>query len=303
MNFEQFCAYAERNIREYLPKEYRDAQVRISVLEKLQTSYFALSILKEGDVVGVAADLNEAYAEYQEGYSLKEMMVRLRDLILIQPPSVSMDDIRSYDSIKDRLYIRISSYERNFNIAQIAPHQVIEDLLLTYHIRLDSEDEMFANMLVTNELMNMYGIDDIQLHEDAMTSAMKNMPPVVMYLADMIRDLVDQPQDKEDKSHLLVMTNSEKTHGASVIMYPGVLQQAADMLGGSYYILPSSIHEVMAAKKLSEEDARQYTQMVYAINRAQVDPIDRLCDHIYYYDAEKGKLSSVILNEEKGHEE
>ena len=44
---------------------------------------------------------------------------------------------------------------------------------------------------------------------------------------------------------MLVATTRDSFMGASVIQYPGFMEQAAEQVGGDFFVLPSSIHEVL----------------------------------------------------------
>lgn len=83
-----------------------------------------------------------------------------------------------------------------------------------------------------------------------------------------------------------VLTNSKRSYGAACILYPGVLEEVAQRMGGSFYILPSSVHEVifMPHGRMRPEEALK--EMIYDINRTQVEPEEVLSDSLYYYDAE-----------------
>ena len=83
---------------------------------------------------------------------------------------------------------------------------------------------------------------------------------------------------------LLVATTRDSFMGASVIQYPGFLEQAAEQVGGDFFILPSSIHEVLFVPDDGKTDYHELEVMVQSINQAEVAPADRLSDHVYHYD-------------------
>ena len=43
-----------------------------------------------------------------------------------------------------------------------------------------------------------------------------------------------------------MMTNEAKVHGATTMMYKDAVKVLAEKIGGDFYLIPSSIHEVMA---------------------------------------------------------
>ena len=66
-------------------------------------------------------------------------------------------------------------------------------------------------------------------------------------------------------------------------MYEEPLHELAEKIGSDLYILPSSIHEVIAVSAdFGSPD--ELAEMVYEINMDQVDINDRLSNQVYCYD-------------------
>lgn len=83
----------------------------------------------------------------------------------------------------------------------------------------------------------------------------------------------------QDGPVMYVMTNPKKRFGAAVILQEKYLENVAEQIGGSYYILPSSIHELIAVGVADTGEAKsdELTQMEHAKGRdAVVDVILRL---------------------------
>ena len=51
MNFEEFINTIKDTIKEYLPEDYRDAEVNILENRKLNTNYTGLTVTREGDTL------------------------------------------------------------------------------------------------------------------------------------------------------------------------------------------------------------------------------------------------------------
>lgn len=82
--------------------------------------------------------------------------------------------------------------------------------------------------------------------------------------------------DTAEANETLVITTEGGMNGAIALFYKGVLKA----LAGKYYLVPSSIHEWLAVPKslMSKEDL---TQIIRAVNTAQVAPDERLSDRPY----------------------
>ena len=94
------------------------------------------------------------------------------------------------------------------------------------------------------------------------------------------------PMRPEDEQ-LFVATVPDKTHGAGVLAYQNFMDQAAERVGGDFFILPSSIHEVLIVPDNGRMDLKELEAMVRDVNATQVAPADKLTDNVYHYDSKE----------------
>ena len=73
------------------------------------------------------------------------------------------------------------------------------------------------------------------------------------------------------------------------------MQKIGELMGGNYYILPSSIHEVLVIPENAGLTTRELSNMVHEINQTEVAAVDRLSDKVQFYDRE----AAIIENAEK----
>ena len=93
---------------------------------------------------------------------------------------------------------------------------------------------------------------------------------------------------------LRVLSNVQRVQGASCMLYPGLLKQLAGKEENSFYILPSSIHEVILLTDRRMETPEQLKEMIAEVNRTQVAPEEVLSDSLYYYDSRKENIRLVL---------
>ena len=91
-------------------------------------------------------------------------------------------------------------------------------------------------------------------------------------------------------NYMYVVTNRYRNLGAAVMLYPDVWKKAVEKIGGSFYILPSSIHEVILIPENYGIGKIQLEVMVEEINNTEVDEEEILSDSVYYYNAKEGKV-------------
>ncbi len=90
---------------------------------------------------------------------------------------------------------------------------------------------------------------------------------------------------EEEIPSMYVLTNAEKMNGANSILDPKTMEDISEKVGGDFYILPSSLHEVIILPDSPDMDKDVLEQMVRDINAGEVAPEDRLSDHVYMYDS------------------
>lgn len=82
-----------------------------------------------------------------------------------------------------------------------------------------------------------------------------------------------------------VAQGSQQSYGAGVICYPDFMENAAKQIGGNFYVLPSSVHEVLLLPETGTIRSQELLQMVTEINATVVSPEERLTDNVYHYDS------------------
>lgn len=87
-----------------------------------------------------------------------------------------------------------------------------------------------------------------------------------------------------------VATNRRRHYGATVLLFPEILDSLEEKYG-SYHIIPSSVHEVLIVPDSLRIGARELKDMLVDVNTTIVSDKDTLDDHIYRYAS--GRLSVV----------
>ena len=204
------------------------------------------------------------------------------------------------EDVKDKLFIRVSSAEANKEVLENAPHQLKEDLAITYHVAVGKDQDGLSSMFIKNDLLEQYGISAEQLHEDAMKSSPRVMAPEVSSIGALIDEMYQKnilmltPDEREMLQETLqessemptffVVTNTDRIDGAGVIFYPEFMDSMGELLGNDFFILPSSIHEMLVLPDDGQVDAEMLRDMVKEVNATQVAPAERLTNDVYHFD-------------------
>ena len=249
--------------------------------------------------------LDNYYDEYcNDKLTAEEIAERVIEIYNEEKGKVSLDirELTEFDKAKKNLRIKLICTERNKEFLEKVPHKAFLDMSIVYQVKALIEDDSVGTTVVTNELFKMYGVSVDELHESALAS-MKESEPVeieglsskLMWLAtkmdyDLEMDLGELASQLEDEQ-MIMISNQKNIFGASQILYKENLQKMASILKQDFYILPSSVHELLAVRAEEGGSVEELKAMVRETNRTQVLPDEILSDNVYYYSIATGELS------------
>ncbi len=289
MDYNEFLFRAQEDLAAAMPEKV----ITRETVNKLQgVSYEGLAVRQEGTSVAVMLNMEAMFARMEGGADYRQVLSDMLNIVDNNSVDISqkeMDFISDYNQIRNRLTVDLVGQDLNRDRLKDIPHFDMADLSVVYRIDLTDEMERMdgrTSVLVTNQLLERYGVSPEQLHQDAVENASRQEPAVVRSMGMVLAGMDAMPPLKEeDIPPLLVATNPSMTFGASVVAYPGFMEKAAEQFQGNFFILPSSVHEVLLLKDDGKADYRDLEAMVYQINRTEVEPQERLSDHVYHYDS------------------
>lgn len=197
----------------------------------------------------------------------------------------------NYKNVKHQLFPALAPLDMVG--LDMIPHKQIEDMAVIYRMDLKQENpkgssKTIGSSLIPNFMLDDFGITAEDLAKDALENALSTRPMQICSLRAAINSLAPEDEkvkERPEDAKMFVATVSDGRYGASVILYPGFFEAAARTMEGSFYILPSSVHEVILVKDDGACGVEDFRQMVREINQSIVEPEDRLTDSVYYYDA------------------
>lgn len=279
MNFNEFTEYAKEHIKDFLPIEYQSAEVRLETVQKTSEQYTGLMVRPEERDSAPVANMEMFYEQYKADEPIGSIMTHMADVIQMEPPSeIDMNVLKDYEQVKEKLFARLSPAEGNETIMADSPHQMQADMLMTYHIYIPSQ-EGFLSARVTQQMMDDYGISPEQLHQDAIANTPNIFAPKVQSMMEALTGI------PEEDPQMLVVTNDQGSLGASALFCEGIMDKVSEQMKGNYFVLPSSVHELLAVPDNGNFSRSDLETMVKQANETVVDPVDKLSDAVYHYDA------------------
>jgi hypothetical protein len=165
-------------------------------------------------------------------------------------------------------------------------------VIFKFYIGHDDKNNGVMTMAVTNEMLDIYGIDAEGMFKESMSNASRMIPPEIINMKEALGG--DTPD--ADNDPLYVVSNRILHFGA-----PGIFQpmEAANFCKKHHsegiYILPSSIHETMIITKEDADriyiDVDGLKEIVRSTNDdtvLAVTPEAYLSDSVYYFNAISG---------------
>lgn len=274
MSFEEFVKEVKDTVKEHLPEMYRDAEVVVTEHRKINSCYTGLTLYPKDSVASPVINLTQMYQDH--AHDMIEVMKHIENTLLTLPDNVKkmdVSDILDYESIKRKLFLRVSSIKKNAAFLKNVPYIAVEDLALTFHILVGQDEQDVASTIVTHQMLKDYGVCIETLYKDTVQSSMTLFPSRFI-----------------DTILMTVVTNDKGINGAASLFYPGIMDKiGSEIVYGNYYILPSSIHEVLVVPDTIIESPDELKQIIKAVNKEAVAPEEQLSDELYYYDT-KNKI-------------
>lgn len=214
----------------------------------------------------------------------------------------------NYNEVKKDLRVQVVDCDKFSFFDEVIRRPVGETGLFIVPFYMDQyrvtyvTEDMFAKWEVENAALTPDKVFD-----DAIEAAMENEPARFNSLKGAINEMFgfgepyqpigDQPLDVDPDEFMFLVTNGSRSYGASALLYPEVMSKVAKELGDDYYVLPSSVHEVILVKASEAPDIQELANMVREINSAEVAPDDQLADKVYFFDADAKELKLVAGSE------
>lgn len=292
MNYDEFKEYAASHLREWFPENHYDISIR-KIVKNNGLILDGLCIFKKGETSSPTLYLESYYTRYQNGSIMADVLAAMQrdyergkaDTPIIDPANPS------YEAVRNRIIMRLVNYEKNKEILKDCPYLPLYDLAITFRWLAHQDDVGIATALITNREMDGWNVTKEKLYEDASTNTPQLFPGKILKLETMIEDYgAPAPKGVFD---LYVLTNDQGINGATCVLYNNLLENFAKTVDDSFYLLPSSIHEMMICLDENTVTEKMLLSLVRDANHMVVTMGEVLSDNIYYYDKSTGKLSMI----------
>ena len=202
-----------------------------------------------------------------------------------------------WENMRRNVYPALLWAARNEEQLKFLPHEKLLDLAVIYLVRGETESKYCLSVKVTYSLLKHWGISMETLRETAFANQRKDCRVYSMEEAVKMAGNGEWPEGERqmrtertlEPETCYVLTNSRGAWGAAV-MADGELMK--ELLGDrNYFVIPSSIHEVLLAPDNGHLDRKKIDEMIREVNRSVVAKEEWLGDHCYLYN----KCSGLVV--------
>lgn len=296
---QEFIEYVKAHIKEYLPPEYETAEISVhEVVKSNDRTLTGLTVLRSGENISPAVYLEPFAEQVAQGRPIEDALREIAEIQTIHHAHapVEVSAFMDYEAIRPMLSMKLCDQAMNRDYLKDKPWTPCGDLAVFYRILVDRNEDGIATAVITDNLMQTWGITKEQLHRDAVQAENARNPVQFYSMEELMAEMMGLAEPDNlfnqtaplplDFTPMYVLTNPDRVDGAAVIARDGVPEKIAELLGSNYYVLPSSIHEVLIVPDHGNMQAKELAATVKEINETQVSPAERLSDKVQYYDRE-----------------
>lgn len=302
MEFTNFTTLVREEVERRTGENYR---VRLNDVRKNNGVVLrGLTVMQDDSNISPTIYLNNYYEEYTSGrVTLVNVVNDVMDTYNRNKvnQSVDMRYFLNYESVKQNVIYKLVNTEKNKALLEDVPHIEFLDLSIVFQCLIAQEEFGTASILVHNIHLKLWDISAEELYRAAKENTQRLQKYEIKSMTDVLYDIMmeEEPEDFDyedcmagfrDNVPMYVLSNKRRIEGAACILYPDLIRDFADAIGSSFYIIPSSVHEVILLPAGQEEEITEIKSMIQEINDTQVSVEEILSYSLYFYDREEGKI-------------
>lgn len=256
-----------------------DAQMRTelyTVTKNNGTRRTGILFKQEDSNLAPTIYLEEFYQKYLKGQQVPDLADSICSIYqeIRVKKTCDCQNLFDFNHVKEHIVYKLIRRDANEELLKQIPYEPFLDLAVVYYIQIDNTRFGSAAIQIRNEHLRYWRVEK----EEIRRFAEKNTPRIYPV---QIRQIV---------RFMYVATNEQCSLGAAVMRYPDFREKVRGMIRGDFYILPSSIHEVILVPESFGLEPERMQEMVKEINQTGVAPEEVLSDSVYYFDGEEIRI-------------
>lgn len=285
LKYDEFKEMLIDRIKNYVPEKYKAYDVEVTKVNKINETLDALCLIDKSKKVNTSpiVYIDNMYTYYTSCKNIDMVLKKAADMITEGFNMVTNKYV--YDkNIKDNIVLVLINAEANKELLKTIPHIKFLDLAFIFRWMIAKNEYSFSGSIINNSLAKNIDIDTDEMFELAKKNTKRLLPPKTLTLKNALKTM-NAPQDLLDNTPeypVFVLSNIYGVEGAAYIAFDDILSEIRNKLNENFYILPSSINEVLIIPEsfVTPDFVRE---MVKDVNNTVVTQTDKLSDNIYFY--------------------
>lgn len=249
--------------------------------------------------------VEELYVAYQNGIRLNTIVDYICSDVLHAKSIYVYDktkELMDYDTAKSRLFVRLINYDRNADILRDVVHKTLGDIVFTVYAIVDENEFGIVSTKVLKSMVKKWDKNEDDIFNEAIKNTYYLTPPRIYKWEGVLCDesyagesfMNDEDICDLDKSFSgNILSTTRKTNGAIAVFLPGVAEKISEMLNSDFYMVFTSIHEVMIHSTGSGVDPKDLKLVLQDTLRKVTPSSDYLTEKIYKYNRRTHKFECV----------
>ena len=249
--------------------------------------------------------VEELYIAYQNGIRLNTIVDYICSDVLHAKSIYVYDktkELMDYDTAKSRLFVRLINYDRNADILRDVVHKTLGDIVFTVYAIVDENEFGIVSTKVLKSMVKKWDKNEDDIFNEAIKNTYYLTPPRIYKWEGVLCDesyagesfMNDEDICDLDKSFSgNTLSTTRKTNGAIAVFLPGVAEKISELLDSDFYMVFTSIHEVMIHSTGSGVDPKDLKLVLQDTLREVTPSSDYLTEKIYKYNRKTHKFECV----------
>ena len=292
MGIESFAEDVKENVKKKLGKGY-EVTVR-KVKKNNGVVCTGLCVSEDRASLSPMIYIDSHYDSYKKGNTTPAHTADyVADACRKKRPMVDMRRFLNYEGVKNSIVYKLINTDKNRELLEDLPHLEFLDLSIVFQCLVEDGKNGTATILIHNAHAKLWGVSVGELHSVAVRNTPKLLGYEIKSMKQMLFETLQrEASDKEAEYDvpLYVLTNRHRTDGAVCILYPNLLKDFSEALGSNFYIIPSSVHEVLFLPADNTDKNAEIREMIREVNDTQLVPEEILSYSLYYYDRETDEI-------------
>ncbi len=304
MNIQQFVEELRETLEAIIPEELREC-MKLSYREVRKNNdrlLHAVTMTMSGMTVAPTFYLEDCYPVYCDGASLEETAAELLgQAIMANCVAPDIEPLRlDRDSIMEDLRFDILDEELNRErLKDMVSRPLGAGFSLVPYILADENGDGNYRLYVTKALAEAEDYNTDEIIDRAISNTSEFSKPVFCDLESLMKykgEVLDRRNPLSDDFEVdltagsFALSRMGGSYGACMLFLPGMAKRIGEALVSDYYVIPSSVHEVIIMPAREDLCSEELTDMLNEANRTIVRPEDILSNMVRFYDRKKGLM-------------